>query len=272
MHSSALRTFQLVTGCFGREPTIEDVEYFVQASMQAELMHELGREALKKTSIAKYLQVVRTYFKAMRLRQMEELEDIYALIRPVVRTEDYRRVILSEKEVERLLEAARTPYDLAFAIGYCFCRRLSEVLMLKGSDVRDNSVTFNVLKKKETIRKDLPLELLPEEWRQRLLQFRGKKGYVIGLTARSIEYAFKRSLKEARIKKDACFHSLRHSIICHLLDRGVSARTIKDQLSFHENIEMIYRIYGRIPEEAEFRIPRISWIKAFEVGVGDVVK
>jgi len=104
------------------------------------------------------------------------------------------------------------------------------------------------------------MDLLPERWRERLLEYRGKGGYVIGVTARAVEYGFKRALERADVDKDARVHDLRHCIIVHLLDRGVSARVIKDQLSFHESIEMIYRIYGRIPQEAEFRIPRVGWV------------
>jgi len=256
VHVSVLRTFQAITGCNDREPSLRDVEYFIVNAMD----QDFTEEPLRKTSMVNYLSVIKQYFRLMRLPERDDLHDLYLMMKPSVRQEDYRRVILTEDEVARILGTGNDPYVLACALGYCMCRRVSEVLMLKGTDVKDDQVVFNILKKKEAIKRSLPLGLLPERWRERLLEYKGKRDRVIPVVARTVEYAFKRILKKAGIKKDARFHDLRHSVICHMLDRGVSARVIKDQLSFHENIEIIYKIYGRIPEEAEFQIPRIDWV------------
>jgi len=130
VHESVLRHFELVTGCYGREPTLEDVEYYIVNAMDENFMQELGKQPLKKTTLAAYLNVIKQYFRAMRLLERDELHDLFLMMRPKVRQEDYRRTILTEEEVSRVLRHADEPYDLAFALGYCCCRRLGEILMI----------------------------------------------------------------------------------------------------------------------------------------------
>lgn len=263
VHSSVLSTFEVVTGCFDREPTLNDVEEFILRAMDEEFMLGIGRKPVKKTTLSYYLTVVKQYFRAMRLEGLEEFHDLMLVMKPRVRQEDYRRAVLTEEEVRELLKVAEEPYGLAFALGYCCCRRLSEVLMLKGGDVHKTHITFNILKKKDRVVRDLPVTLLPERWREELFRVKkkvGSEGRVIDRSIRAVEYAFQKYKSIAGIEKPARFHDLRHSIIVHLLDRGVSARIIKDQLSFHENVDIIYRIYGRVPAEAEFKVPAVEWV------------
>ena len=259
VHESILKHFEEVTGSHDREPTLEDVERYILLAMDESAMGKIGKKPIKKTTLANNLRVVKQYFIAMRLPDRDDLHDIFLMMRPRVRQDDYRRAVLTEKEVRKVIAKSRPPYDIAFVLGYCHCRRITEILMLRGTDVHRTHITYNILKKGDTVRRDVPLDLIPDQYRDRLLDMAGKNVRVVPRTKEAVEYAFRRALKEARINKPATFHSLRHSIICHLLDRGVPARVVKDQLSFHESIDIIYRIYGRIPSESEFRIG-IDWI------------
>ena len=51
-HVSMLRTFEKITGCENREPTLEDIDYFLDA---------FESYGLKHTSVPMYLSVVKQY-------------------------------------------------------------------------------------------------------------------------------------------------------------------------------------------------------------------
>jgi len=247
MHGSVLRAFEAWVGCYDREPTVEDVEEFIVDS------------PVKNTSLKTYLSVIKQYFRVMRLPDRDDLSDVYDEMAPAISQDDFRRNVLTKREIEKVVDKLDGLVDLACVLGYVYCRRMGEVLGLTGGDIHTKNITFNISKKAGTDRVDLPLDMMSDFWREKLLERNGKDR-VIPYTSQAIRYKFRKALKAAGIKKDARFHDLRHSRICHLLDDGVSARYIQAQLSYHARLATIYDIYGRVPSEATFEIPAVEWL------------
>jgi site-specific recombinase XerD len=127
--------------------------------------------------------------------------------------------------------------SLAYGAGL----RVSEVIKLRVQDIAISELSIVVRDGKGG--KDR-ITLLPEKLCSELetimagktgdqYLFESERGGI--LTTRTAQVVFERSLKLARIKKSATFHSLRHSFATHLLENGVDVRYIQ-QLLGHASI------------------------------------
>jgi site-specific recombinase XerD len=144
-------------------------------------------------------------------------------------------VILSRDEVRRVLEASeglrqRAAVEIAYAAGL----RLNELLHLQVSDIDSARMLIHVKQGKGNKDRDVMLspallETLRAYWREarpRGYLFPGKKeGSAINPTI--LQRGFAVAKLKARIEKKASFHSLRHSFATHLMESGVSVRTIQ---------------------------------------------
>jgi len=151
-------------------------------------------------------------------------------------------VVLSRSEIEKILQSvANRKHKLLLSLVYGAGLRVSEVVSLRVQDIDFDRELIHIKNAKG--RKDrvtiLPKKLVQEF--QGLSQFCSGKDFVFcsnrggRLSARTAQKIFEQALKNAGIKKDASFHSLRHSFATHLLENGTDVRYVQALLG-HQNI------------------------------------
>ena len=156
-------------------------------------------------------------------------------------------VVLSRKEIKQIINSIKnSKHKLLLSLAYGAGLRVSEVINLKVKDINLEELTIhlkNAKGKKDRIT-IFPQKLKPTL--QNLIAGKNKDDFVFEserggkLTTRTAQKVFQNSLKKSGIKKDATFHSLRHSFATHLLENGVDVRYIQELLG-HQNIRTTQR-------------------------------
>ena len=147
-------------------------------------------------------------------------------------------VVFSKEEISHILDGIinRKHYCLV-ALTYGSGLRLGEVIGLKFGDIDSDRMQLRVRggkgnKDRYTL---LSMELL-EKLREYYKYYRPKTYLFEGRTAgkayskRSVQDLFKKILLQSKVKKDATFHTLRHTFATHLLEQGTNIRVIQELL------------------------------------------
>lgn len=196
-----------------------------------EYIADLTRRGRSGSTVNQALGAIKFFYTAVVPR-------VWGLSTPYQRFPQRLPVILSRDEVRRVLEASeglrqRAAVEIAYAAGL----RLNEVLHLHVSDIDSARMLIHVKQGKGNKDRDVMLspvllETLRAYWREarpRGYLFPGKKeGSPINPTI--LQRGFAVAKLKARIDKKASFHSLRHSFATHLMESGVSVRTIQTLL------------------------------------------
>lgn len=151
-------------------------------------------------------------------------------------------IVLSRNELKQLFKRVNnTKHKLLLCLAYGSGMRVSEVVGLKIQDVDFNELTIHIKLAKGN--KDR-ITILPEKLKADLQNFLAAKppnSYVFAserggkLSTRTAQKVFAIALRKAKIKKQASFHSLRHSFATHLLENGTDVRYVQELLG-HKNI------------------------------------
>lgn len=160
-------------------------------------------------------------------------------------------VVLSRSEIKIILDSTKnTKHRLLLSLAYGAGLRVSEVINLKVCDIDLAELTVHIKQAKG--KKDritvFPEKLFPDI--QNLIAGKSKNDFIFSserggkLTTRTAQKVFENSLKKTGIKKDASFHSLRHSFATHLLENGVDIRYVQELLG-HQNIRTT-QIYTQV--------------------------
>ncbi|OGH60214.1 MAG: hypothetical protein A2725_04610 [Candidatus Magasanikbacteria bacterium RIFCSPHIGHO2_01_FULL_33_34] len=151
-------------------------------------------------------------------------------------------IVLSRDEIKRIIDSVTNKkHKLLLSVAYGSGLRVSEVVSLKVKDIIFDNLTLHIKGAKG--RKDR-ITIFPDSIKvelQELVSTKNGDDIVFGserggaLSLRSAQKVFENGLNKANIKKDASFHSLRHSFATHLLENGIDIRYIQELLG-HNNI------------------------------------
>jgi integrase/recombinase XerC len=222
----------------GREPSPRDVDHLLIRAFLARL-HRLG---LKKSSAARKLASLRTFFRYLCREGILEANPARALLSP--RLERRIPAHLDETDVGRLLEVpgegaadvrARAILELLYATGIR-CAELvgldlpevdleARFVRVLGKGRKERVVPFGAPAEK-ALRSYLPVRSKCRPRSDALfVNARGGR-----LTDRSVRAIVERRVREAAVAQRISPHGLRHSFATHLLERGADLRSIQELL------------------------------------------
>lgn len=151
-------------------------------------------------------------------------------------------VVLSKKEIIKILECVKNKkHKLIIFITYSSGLRVSEVINLKVKDIDLENLFIHIKNSKG--KKDR-ITVLSEKIiidLKKLICLKNKNEFVFETerggkySTRTLQKIFSDGLKKSDIKKEATFHSLRHSFATHLLENGTDIRYVQELLG-HKNI------------------------------------
>ena len=151
-------------------------------------------------------------------------------------------IVLSRNEIQSILTViSNEKHRLMIALAYSGGFRVSEIINLKIKDINLEELTIHIKGAKGN--KDR-ITIFPEKLVKdigKLISNNNFESYVFiserggKLAERTAQKVFENALKKTGIKKDATFHSLRHSFATHLLENGVDVRYVQELLG-HQNI------------------------------------
>jgi len=160
-------------------------------------------------------------------------------------------IVLSREEIKNIIDVIRNPkHKLIISLAYGAGLRISEVVNLKVKDINLEELTIHLKNAKG--KKDR-ITIFPEKIKsdvQNLIAGKNLNDYLFEserggkLTKRTVQKIFENALRVASIKKDATFHSLRHSFATHLLENDVDVRYVQELLG-HQNIRTT-QIYTQV--------------------------
>ncbi|HDH31357.1 MAG TPA: integrase [Candidatus Wolfebacteria bacterium] len=151
-------------------------------------------------------------------------------------------IVLSRQEIEKIIyQIKNSKHKFIVSLGYAAGLRVSEVINLRIKDVDIEELTIHI---KDAKGKKDRITIFPKKLKMEFqnltagkenndLVFESNRGGK--LTASTAQKVFQRATRKAEIKKDATFHSLRHSFATHLLENGVDVRYVQELLG-HQNI------------------------------------
>jgi site-specific recombinase XerD len=156
-------------------------------------------------------------------------------------------IVLSKTEIQQILRSVKnSKHKLLLSLTYGAGLRVSEVIALKVQDLNFEELTVHIKRAKG--QKDR-ISVIPQSLVDSLknlvagkittdLVFESERGGK--LTTRTVQKVFENALRISGIKKDATFHSLRHSFATHLLENGTDIRYVQELLG-HQNIRTTQR-------------------------------
>lgn len=164
-------------------------------------------------------------------------------------------IVLSHDEILKIIDGlSNRKHKTMISLSYSAWLRVSELINLKVKDVDLDWLTLHIKWAKgqkdritifsEKLKSDLSYFINDKDLNNFL--FESERGWI--LTTRTAQAIFFAWIKKARIRKEATFHSLRHSFATHLLENGTDIRYVQSLLG-HANIRTT-QIYTQVTNPA----------------------
>lgn len=217
---------------------------------------------LESLAVLRSPQTFNQYHSAFKLYQEKVMGIEWTFSLPYTKRGKKLPIVLSRSEISQIIEAIRNrKHRVMVALAYGSGLRVSEVVNLRAGDVDLDELTLHIKQAKGS--KDR-ISILPEKLREQLGELmigKDSEEYVFEserggcLTTRTAQIVFAKTLKSVGIKKNATFHSLRHSFATHLLENGVDIRHVQKLLG-HANIRTT-QLYTKVtnPQLKNIRSP-----------------
>ena len=182
-----------------------------------------------------YLQAIKYYFSNVLRVPIK----IYI---PLSKRPKKLPVVLNRIEINNLLEnISNIKHKLLIALSYGAGLRVSEVISLRIRDIdlQEKMISIRGAKGQKDRMSLISVRMLNEL--ANFMTGRSASDYFFSserggkLTKRTAQKIFQNALNKSGIKKQATFHSLRHSFATHLLENGVDVRYVQALLG-HSNI------------------------------------
>ena len=213
-----------------------------EAEIRRYLSHLVDEMGVSRSSLNQAISAIRFLYRRVYDRPGLVLE----IPRP--RREYKLPIVLSRKEVLRLLSVSNPKHRALFMIAYSAGLRVSEIVRLRVSDIDRKRGLIHIRGGKGRKDRYVPLSKVALEhlaiyWRAerpRPWLFPGaRRGR--HLTTRSVQKALKQAVQRVGISKPVSVHTLRHSFATHLLEDGTDLRYVQEILG-HKRPEttMIY--------------------------------
>ena len=171
-------------------------------------------------------------------------------------------VVLSGQEVNVLLHAfERIVYKVMFGLIYDTGLRISELVNLRLSDVDLERRMLHVKQSKNQKDRYLPISSHGIRGIQKHLALNGPKDYLFESPTRKgmpisktlIRRKLQDAVQVARINKQVCVHTLRHTYATHQLEAGQDIMTLKSLLGHaHVNTTLMYLHTARLDTVNKF--------------------
>lgn len=221
---------------------------------------------LKKQSRGQSSQTINLHLQAIKYFYREVMKSSVEIDIKFVKTASKLPVVFSRNEIKKILSTiANKKHRLLIAISYGAGFRVSEVVNLRIKDIDLEELTIHIKGAKgnkdriSIVSKSLKPEI------HSLINMRNLNEYVFlsnrggRLTERTAQKIFEKALDKSEIKKEATFHSLRHSFATHLLENGTDVRYVQELLG-HANIRTT-QIYTKVtnPVLKNIKSPLEDW-------------
>lgn len=245
LRNYSIKTIKAYLGCLR--------EYFDFKRFNLEKLDEekIKRFLLNKQDKNYSSQTVNLYLNAIKFFYREVLKIPQKINLKFAKRSKKLPIVLSREEIKSIINAIKNPkHKLIISLAYGAGLRISEVISLKAKDINLEELTIHLKNAKgkkdritifpEKIKNDIQNSISGKNLNDYLFESeRGGK-----LTERTAQKVFENALRKAGIKKDATFHSLRHSFATHLLENGVDIRYVQELLG-HRNIRTT-QIYTQV--------------------------